>query len=140
MLKIALLPMLCGCVLLVDAPISNGQEPDVDCGNAQTQMAMNICAGRDLKEADAELNAQYKLTREEMRAADKDASESTAGAEDALVKAQRAWVAYRDAQCASYGFQARGGSMEPMLISGCQADLTRKRTQELKELTENTGN
>jgi uncharacterized protein YecT (DUF1311 family) len=140
MLKIALLPMLCGCVLLVDAPTSNGQQPDVDCGNAQTQMAMNICSQRDYKEADAALNAQYKLTRDEMRETDKGASQATAGAEDALVKAQRAWVTYRDAQCASYGFQARGGSMEPMLISGCQADLTRKRTQELKELTENSGN
>jgi uncharacterized protein YecT (DUF1311 family) len=30
--------------------------------------------------------------------------------------------------------------MEPMLISGCQADLTRKRIEELKELTEAMGN
>ena len=140
MLKIALLPFLCGCVLLVDAPSSKGQQPEVDCGNAQTQMAMNICAQRDYEQADAQLNTQYKLTRDEMREADKGASPSTSGAEDALVKAQRAWVAYRDAHCASYGFQARGGSMEPMLISGCQADLTRQRTQELTDLTENSGN
>jgi uncharacterized protein YecT (DUF1311 family) len=140
MLKIALLPLLCGCVLLMDAPVSNGQEPDVDCDNAQTQTDMTICAGQDFDEADTELNAQYKLTRNEMRQKDADANETTDGAEDALVKAQRAWVSYRDAQCISYGFQARGGSMEPMLVAGCQADLTRKRTEELKELTENSGN
>jgi uncharacterized protein YecT (DUF1311 family) len=75
-----------------------------------------------------------------MKTWDADAEANLKGAEDALVKAQRAWVAYRDAQCASYGYQARGGSMEPQLIYGCQADLTRKRTAELKELTEIMGN
>ena len=47
--------------------------------------------------------------------------------------AQRGWIAYRDGQCELAGFEARGGSMEPMLVSGCLADLTRKRTKELKE-------
>lgn len=58
------------------------------------------------------------------------------GGEEALVKAQRAWIGYRDAQCLSWGFQARGGSMEPMLVSSCEADLTRKRTAELKALVD----
>ncbi|UIK04056.1 lysozyme inhibitor LprI family protein [Neorhizobium galegae] len=116
------------------------QEPKANCKNPQTQIEMNICSQRDYDAADKALNAQYQTTRKAMKAWDADAMSELKGAEDALVKAQRAWVAYRDAQCISTGFQAHGGSMVPMLISGCQADLTRKRTAELKELTEAMGN
>ena len=116
------------------------QEPKANCKNPQTQMEMNICSQRDYEAADKALNAQYQTTRKAMKKWDADSSADLKGAEDALVKAQRAWVVYRDAQCISSGFQAHGGSMEPMLISGCQADLTRKRIEELKELTEAMGN
>ncbi len=116
------------------------QEPKANCKNPQTQMEMNLCSQRDYEAADKALNAQYQTTRKAMKKWDTDSSADLKGAEDALVKAQRAWVVYRDAQCISSGFQAHGGSMEPMLISGCQADLTRKRIEELKELTEAMGN
>lgn len=136
MLKLALLPLLCGCVLLVDAPTS-AQEPQPNCKDPQTQADMTICAGRDLADADKALNAQYQVTRKALKERDAGASAELKGGEDALLKAQRAWLAYRDAQCASVGFQARGGSMEPMLVSSCEADLTRNRTAELKALVDN---
>lgn len=136
MLKLALLPLLCGCVLLVDAPTS-AQEPQPDCKDPQTQADMTICAGRDLADADKALNVQYQVTRKALKERDAGASAELKGGEDALLKAQRAWLAYRDAQCASVGFQARGGSMEPMLVSACEADLTRRRTGELKALVDN---
>ncbi|MGF9563541.1 lysozyme inhibitor LprI family protein [Neorhizobium sp. JUb45] len=140
MLKLAIMPLLCGCVLLTDAPMSNGQEPDVDCDKAETQTDMTICAQRDFGDADDELNAQYRITRSTMRQQDADGIPETRGAEDALVKAQRAWVSDRDAQCTSAGFQARGGSMEPMLVANCQAELTRARTEELKSLADGLEN
>ena len=136
MLKVALLPLLCGCVLLVDAP-SSAQQPTPDCKEPQTQTDMTICAGQDLADADKDLNAQYQTTRKLLKARDAEASMAgQKGGEEALVKAQRAWIGYRDAQCLSWGFQARGGSMEPMLVSSCEADLTRKRTAELKALVD----
>ncbi|WP_223218014.1 lysozyme inhibitor LprI family protein [Rhizobium wenxiniae] len=128
--------MLCGCVLLLDAPTS-AQQVQPDCEEPQTQADMTICAGQDLADADKALNAQYQVTRRVLKERDADASTELKGGVEALVKAQRAWLAYRDAQCASVGFQARGGSMEPMLISMCEADLTRKRTAELKALVDN---
>lgn len=62
------------------------------------------------------------------------------GALEALKKAQRAWIGYRDGQCELAGFEARGGSMEPMLVSGCLAELTRKRTDELRKIVESAEN
>jgi uncharacterized protein YecT (DUF1311 family) len=135
MLKILALPLLCGCVLLTDAPVS-AQQPKVDCKKAETQMEMSYCAEQDLVAADKLLNTQYQASRKAAKSRDADAMPDQRGADEALLKAQRAWVGYRDAQCASYGYQARGGSMEPQLIYMCQADLTRKRTAELKKLND----
>ena len=111
-----------------------------DCAHAVTQTDMNICANLDYERADKELNAQYRKTRTEMASWDADLDNNLKGAEAALVKAQRAWIDYRDAQCAAEGFEARGGSMEPMLVSNCLAGLTRQRTKELRQLAEGLGN
>ena len=111
-----------------------------DCSNAMTQMDMNTCADKDYQAADAELNAQYKKTRAAMLEIDKGLDASLKGAEKALLAGQRAWIDYRDGECEAEGFAARGGSMEPMLVSGCKANLTRARTKELKQLADGQGN
>lgn len=111
-------------------------EPRADCAHAQTQTDMNVCAVLEFGAADKALNVQYKKTRAAMVAIDADLDNNMKGAEKALIKAQRAWVDYRDGECEAQGFQARGGSMEPMLVSGCKADLTKKRTKELKDLAD----
>jgi uncharacterized protein YecT (DUF1311 family) len=119
------------------------QDEEVNCENAMAQSEMNFCANKDYEAADKELNAIYKKTMAAMKDTDKELgaiNENYVGAVDALKKAQRAWIDYRDGQCELAGFEARGGSMEPMLVSGCLADLTKKRTAELKGLTEGLGN
>lgn len=121
------------------ASVSLCAAEEVDCDNAQTQMDMNICADKDYQQADKALNAAYKKAVAAAREMDdnvKDMGEAYVGAVDALKRAQRAWIGYRDGQCEFAGFEARGGSMEPMLVSGCLADLTRKRTDELKAVYE----
>ncbi|MBO9099223.1 MULTISPECIES: lysozyme inhibitor LprI family protein [unclassified Rhizobium] len=111
-----------------------------DCSKAETQMDMNICAEQDFDTADAELNTQYKKTRASLQAVDADLEADMKGAEKALLAGQRGWIAYRDGHCDAEGFQARGGSMEPMLVSSCKATMTRLRTKELKEMAEGLGN
>ncbi|WP_162943954.1 MULTISPECIES: lysozyme inhibitor LprI family protein [unclassified Rhizobium] len=115
---------------------NNPDEPKIDCAKAEAQTDLNICASLDFDTADKALNAQYKKTRAAMVAIDSDLDNDMKGAEKALIKAQRAWVDYRDGECEGQGFQARGGSMEPMLVSGCKADLSNKRTKELKDLAD----
>jgi uncharacterized protein YecT (DUF1311 family) len=116
--------------LLLFAFPASGQE--VDCDNAMAQVEMNICAERDFAAADHELNAVWKDARKVAKELDAELSDDLKGADKALLAAQRAWIAYRDGQCELAGFEARGGSMEPMLVSGCKATLTRARTKELK--------
>jgi uncharacterized protein YecT (DUF1311 family) len=118
-------------VLLAASPVA--AQDEIDCNNAMAQQDMNACAYKDYEAADAELNAVWKEARTAAKDLDAELSEDLKGAEKALLAGQRGWIAYRDGQCELAGFEARGGSMEPMLVSGCLADLTRKRTKELKE-------
>ncbi len=124
--------MICGPAFAQN----NADEPKIDCAKAEAQTDLNICAALDFDTADKALNAQYKKTRAAMVAIDADLDNNMKGAKKALIKAQRAWVDYRDGECEAQGFQARGGSMEPMLVSGCKAELTKKRTKELKDLAD----
>jgi uncharacterized protein YecT (DUF1311 family) len=128
---------LLGAALLFGIPADTARAQDApDCAEQATQADMNTCADLDYEEADAELNTEYQKTRKALGDWDKAADDTSRGAVAALVAAQRAWVSYRDANCEASGFQARGGSMEPMLISSCLADMSRKRADELRQLSE----
>lgn len=109
---------------------------EVDCQNAEAQQDMNICAAQDYDAADAELNRVWKDAVARARVVDADQEGNLKGAEQALKAGQRGWIAYRDGQCTLAGFEARGGSMEPMLVSNCLAGLTRARTKELADFVE----
>lgn len=119
------------------------EDPPLDCANAMTQADMNQCSYMDFEKADKELNVVYKQAMKSAVEADKQAAEMNeayVGAVKALKKAQRAWIDYRDGHCDGVGYEAVGGSMQGMLISGCQARLTENRTKELRELIQGIGN
>lgn len=127
--------------LLAFALQASPPNPDWNCADPQVQMEMNWCAGQDYEAADRELNAQWALTRAAMRARDAEwaqlgSADKRVGWAASLLEAQRGWLRYRDAHCALEGYEARGGSLEPLLILTCKAELTRARTRQLKELTE----
>ncbi len=85
---------------------------------------MNACADKSFKASDAELNNLYKQIRHRLKD-DPDATKL-------LVSAQKAWVAYRDAECAFSGSGASGGGIYPMLVAQCRGDVTRSRIQDFK--------
>jgi len=112
-----------------------------NCYDRQTQTDINICFAEDYKAADAQLNRQWALTSAEMKAMDKDGlnKDGRPGYYETLLKAQRAWLGFRDAQCQIEGYAMRGGSGESMLAGACLAGLTRARTAQLKALMANEG-
>lgn len=113
---------------------------NANCANPTSQAEMNICARIAYEQADVELNKVYKQAIASMKDMDANLPPELRGGEKALREAQRAWIPYRDKGCEAAGFQARGGSMEPMIVGMCLADVTRNRTNELKELAGGLGN
>jgi uncharacterized protein YecT (DUF1311 family) len=103
-----------------DAPLYKAK----DCGKYQVQADMNQCAGDNYQAADDALNAVYKSLM---------AQQDDAPSRAALRDAERAWITYRDKECAfEIGPQENGGSIWPMEMSNCLEDKTAARITELK--------
>ena len=93
---------------------------------AQNQHEMTQGAAKDFEKADAELNRDYKKAMDTLDDEGK----------TKLTKAQRAWLAFRDAQATLESDEMRGGSAEPMLYYAAQAKLTRDRIATLRAFCE----
>jgi uncharacterized protein YecT (DUF1311 family) len=106
-----------------------------NCEDPPNQAEMNLCASTAFERADDELNALWPRLIEEVRRADIELGPAVDGrvsGETKLREAQRAWITFRDSHCTMVGYEARGGSMEPMLYNGCRAQLTRDRIAQLR--------
>ncbi|MFI0849033.1 lysozyme inhibitor LprI family protein [Mesorhizobium sp. IMUNJ 23232] len=95
-----------------------------DCQNAQSQIQLDDCAAKALSDADKKLNEAYQKIEKRL-AGDPDTKKL-------LVTAQRAWVAFRDAECTFQSSGVAGGSIYPMTFSNCQAALTNARLQDFQ--------
>jgi uncharacterized protein YecT (DUF1311 family) len=93
------------------------------CPNATTQFDMNECAGREYKKADAELNKVYQQL---LRSSEPEEQPK-------LKAAQLAWLKFRDAQCDYESALNVGGTMYPMVVDYCLADVTQARTKQLRD-------
>jgi len=97
-----------------------------DCSRLTTQMELNQCAGANDKSADTALNTLYRQLM---------AGETDGAVKQRLIEAERAWIAYRDKECAyQVGPQQDGGSIWPMEMSNCLEQLTAARIAELSKL------
>ena len=101
---------------------------ELDCSAPVTQNDINQCAEMDWRRADVALNDSYAMA---VAAARDMGKYSDTDIEEALRAAQRAWVTFRDLACAVESLQAEGGSMQPMLFSGCMTRLTLARIDDL---------
>ena len=92
-------------------------------------LSMKICGAYQLTEQDLRLNEQYKQALLKAK---------QQGAKQALVKAQRAWLAYRDAQCPFEGsWNAEGGTAEGLYVLSCKLDLTKLQADRLEAIAKN---
>ncbi|MGZ9737768.1 lysozyme inhibitor LprI family protein [Pseudomonas sp. GNP012] len=96
----------------------------VDCDNASDQATMNQCAAQQNAAADKELNALYQQITSRFK--------GNPDNKKLLVGAQRAWVAFRDAECKFSASGVEGGSVYPLIYSNCTTELTKARIQTFK--------
>lgn len=117
-------------VLLAGAPTAHAAEPKYSPAydrcmsgpGGQTTMGMIECGAAELKVQDARLNRAYQAAQKRMEKPRQKA---------ALQKAQRAWITFRDADCASY-LDADWGSLARIEANSCVVDRTIQRADELE--------
>jgi uncharacterized protein YecT (DUF1311 family) len=115
---------ICGITivaLLLAAGAARADEK-INCKSGDlNQMELDQCAGRDFTAADAKLNTLYKVMMSKYDAAN-----------GALLKAsERAWIAYRDAQCDFATNGTAGGTINSMEDTICRTGKTNDRIKEL---------
>ncbi|HEX7687944.1 MAG TPA: lysozyme inhibitor LprI family protein [Burkholderiaceae bacterium] len=90
-------------------------------------LTLRICASYRLTEQDLRLNHVYSRLLQTTKNEHTDAL---------LIKAERAWLGFRDAQCEFEGAESQlGGTMPIAVVADCKADLTERRAESLEALT-----
>jgi uncharacterized protein YecT (DUF1311 family) len=113
-----------GALLFLLAPTVVPQGGKNPCEQAGSQYEATQCAGREYKQADAELNKVYQQV---LKQEDKDGQAR-------LKTAQLNWLKFRDTECEYEAGDYIGGTMRPMVAAFCLAAVTNERTKQLKEI------
>ena len=108
--------------LLAFLTLVTGNAVKAQCENAKSTLQINECLTKELKKADAEVGRLYDLTMKKLQPDDA----------ALLRKAQRAWLAYRDAHCEAEYALWGGGTGGPAARMSCKLELTRERTVEIQ--------
>lgn len=101
----------------------------------QSTLGMSMCTDAETGIWDARLNAEYDRTMgaaQAMDAEDLEIFPEYARRADALRTAQRAWIAFRDAECALEYARWGAGSMRHVSGATCHLQLTAERAIELR--------
>jgi len=123
-----------GCLILAAPACAE----EINCANAASTVEMNFCADKEYQAADKELNATYEMALKSVRSREMEKPYDAKSFEEALRGAQRAWIAYRDADCKDVVAQVwTNGSGATSAILGCMTGKTLQRTKELKEQFQN---
>jgi len=104
--------------------------------DGQTTQGMAFCIQAEHRYWDEALNREYQAARAELARIDATDLPEFAHHADNLRAAQRAWIAFRDAQCALDYSLWGNGSMRLLSGASCQARRTFDRLRDLIALTD----
>ena len=100
----------------------------------ESTYAMSACLDRARQAADRDLNAAYRDAQAKIDQACEADPECRADWRASLQRAQRAWIAFRDADCVELtGYEWRGGTGAGPATLACLLSRTEARTRELAE-------
>ena len=106
----------------------------IDCDKASATVELNYCSDLAFQKADEKLNEAYQGVLKKIRASSLEPPYDAKSWEEALRTSQRAWIAYRDAECKGVvPMEWSGGTGTTAAITGCMTELTEARTKMLKE-------
>ena len=94
------------------------------CEGFRTQLEMATCQEQQAKEADQALNTLYAAVMKKLNSKER----------VQLKAAQKAWIAYREADCEAQTALYKGGSIAPLIKAACLTKATQDRTKDIKRI------
>lgn len=116
-------PILLSAMLFA-LPLSVAQA-DECMDNAEDQAAMTSCAAQAYQQSDTDLNKLFHEIRQRLT--------DDTDAQHLLRESERAWIAFRDAECSFAASRVDGGSAYPMIYDLCLDELTQQRIDKLRQ-------
>jgi len=108
---------------------TSARAQDSVCHNDGSGRDAAICTRQAADVADANLNAAYQNELNQLSGSD-----NMARARASLVDSERAWIKFRDTDCAVQDHIFEKGSMRGAMVEQCLKDLTERRTKELQSI------
>ena len=102
------------------------------CADAQTTIEIGDCVRRAYDTADAELNAVWKKVMASFKTKDYMPAKTLKGWKETLLASQRAWITFKEEDCAAVGYEWYGGTGRSNAEVFCLLDHTTARTKDLK--------
>lgn len=97
-----------------------------------TTLGIVACLQAETEVWDDLLNAQYLELRDSMRQQDQEWPELGISRAEALRDVQRAWIAFRDAECGYAYARYQGGTIRNVVAASCVLEETARRALTLK--------
>ena len=111
-------------------------QAEVNCDSPATTLEIDGCLQVKLKQTEAKLNATYQRVIHALSKPDMRGIIHYAEAKQDLIKAQRAWITYREKDCSAVYALAVSGSIRGQLFLECMQKRTEQRIEELERFLE----
>lgn len=99
-----------------------------DCQDMPDNASIGMCLDDVFKETDVQLNLKYQKLVSKLKTSSLEENKELLSR---LVKAQRAWITFKDTTCELEGMQMYGGSGQGLQVLSCLLDMTEKRIEDL---------
>lgn len=125
--------LVASLALVVSSNGARAGDPPIDCENANTTVEMNFCGDKAFAAADKALNVAYRSALAAVKQRVLEPPYDARHYEEALRASQRAWVAFRDADCRDLVAQEwSGGTGTTSAVLSCMTSLTEERTKDIR--------
>lgn len=134
--------ILAALALLGSSTFTFADEPSLDsmsetqikqycaAGNGGTR-EIEYCANREFQKADRKLNVTYNQALAQIKAKSS-ISPLNKSMRPEFVKAQRLWIAFRDAECGAHYTYYIDGTIRGLMFISCKTQLTEQREKDLR--------
>lgn len=126
-----MLRTLAALAVLVASPGVSAQADYRPCESQRNTIELNDCALQDFQAADRELNRAYRALLDDLPTKPEDGVDYPE-VRRLLVRAQRAWIAFRRDECEAIYKLNEPGSLRNIRFHGCMTERTLQRVKELK--------
>lgn len=113
------------------ASLNAAPEARVDCEKAVSTPDLNHCAALEQEKVERKLNAAYQKLVQQLTQPDTELDDYTAMRQK-LLEAQRAWIRFREADCAVQYAMHASATISTLIHIGCMQERAEQRIKELE--------